>query len=155
MFRDFLESDTGDDFVMLNVIDLHDTPIAIEGVEPGDTSSDVMGKYMEFMFPELLRRACHPVLFGQAAAPSLEMFGIDGVRIWDQGAGMRYRSRRDMLEITSNPAFQGSHEFKIAAINKTFAFPLDPWFQLGDPRLLLALLFSTIGFAVSSIRSRG
>ena len=154
MFRDFLESDTGDDFVMVNVIDLHDTPIQVEGVEPGDTSSDVMGKYMEFMFPELFRRACHPVLFGQAAAPSLEMFGIDGVRIWDQGAGMRYRSRRDMLEITTNPAFQGSHKFKIAAINKTFAFPIDPWFQLGDPRLILALLFSTIGFAVSSIRPR-
>jgi len=155
MFRDFLASDTGDDFVMLNVIDLHDTPVMVEGVEPGETSSDVMGKYMEFMFPELLRRACHPVFFGQAAAPSLEMFGIDGVRNWDQGAGMRYRSRRDMLEITTNPAFQGSHEFKIAAIDKTFAFPLDPWVQLGDPRLLLALLFSTIGFAVSSIRSRG
>jgi hypothetical protein len=153
MFRDFLESDTGDDFVMVNVIDLHDTPIAVEGVEPGETSSEVLGKYMEFMFPELLSRACHPVLYGQAAAPALEMFGIDGVRIWDQGAGMRYRSRRDMLEITSNPAFQGSHDFKIAAINKTFAFPIDPWYQLGDPRLILALLFTTIGFAVSSIRS--
>lgn len=155
MFRDFLESDTGDDFVMLNVIDLYDTPIAVEGVEPGETSSEVMGKYMEFMLPELLSRACHPVFFGQAAAPALEMFGIDGVRVWDQGAAMRYRSRRDMMEITSNPAFQGSHEFKIAAINKTFAFPIDPWFQLGDPRLVLALVFTTIGFAVSSVRSRG
>ncbi len=154
MFRDFLASDTGDDFVMLNVIDLHDTPIQVDGVESGDTSSEVLGKYMEFMFPELLRRACHPVLFGQSAAPALEMFGIDGVSIWDQGAGMRYRSRRDMLEITSNPAFQGSHEFKIAAINKTFAFPIDPWFQLGDPRLILALLLSTIGFALSSISAR-
>ena len=83
MFREFLESDTGDDFVMVNVIDLHDKPIMVDGVEPGETSSDVLGKYMEYMFPALLRRACHPVLFGQAAAPSLEMFGIDGVRIWD------------------------------------------------------------------------
>ncbi|MGE4609489.1 MAG: hypothetical protein AAEJ52_22365 [Myxococcota bacterium] len=155
MFRDFLESDTGDDFVMVNVIDLHDTPTLVDGVEPGETSTEVLGKYMEYMLPALLRRASHPVLYGTAAAPALEMFGIDGVRIWDQGAGMRYRSRRDMLEITVNPAFRGSHEFKVAAINKTFAFPIDPWFQLGDPRLVLALLFAAIGFAVSSIRPRG
>ena len=67
MIRDFLESDTGDDFVMVNVIDLHETPIRVEGVEPGETSSEVLGKYMEFMLPALLSRACHPVLFGQAA----------------------------------------------------------------------------------------
>ena len=61
---------------------------------------------------------------------------------------MRYRSRRDLMEIATNPAFQGSHEFKIAAMNKTIAFPIDPWFHLGDPRLLLALLFLVIGLAV-------
>jgi len=154
MFRGFLESDTGDDFVMLNVVDLHDTPLQVDGVEPGESSTDVLGKYLQFMVPELLRRACHPVLFGRAAAPALEMFGIDGVRSWDQGAGMRYRSRRDMAEIITNPAFQGSHEFKIAAINKTFAFPIDPWYQLGDPRLVLALVFLATGFAVSSFRGR-
>ena len=41
-------------------------------------------------------------------------------------------------EITMNPEFQGSHEFKVAAMNKTIAFPIDPWFHLGDPRILLA-----------------
>ena len=38
---------------------------------------------------------------------------------------------------------------------KTFAFPVDPWYQVGDPRLVLALLLSTIGFAVASLRGRG
>ena len=62
---------------------------------------------------------------------------------------MRYRSRRDMMEITVNPAFRGSHDFKIAAMAKTIAFPVDPWFQLGDPRLVLALLFGLIGCGLS------
>lgn len=65
---------------------------------------------------------------------------------------MRYRSRRDLMDILSNPAFAGRHEFKVAAIEKTIAFPLDPWFQLGDPRLVLALLFLVIGFAYQALR---
>ena len=41
------------------------------------------------------------------------------------------------------------HEYKIAALEKTIAFPLDPWLQLGDPRLVLALVFAVVGQAVS------
>ena len=152
--RDFLESDTGDDFVMWNNLDLHETPIEVEGVEPGETSAQVLGRYMEYMIPALFARACHPVIVGRAAARSPEMFGMEGVRDWTAGAGMRYRSRRDMLEIAANPAFRGAHRFKIAAIHKTFAFPIDPWFHLGDPRLLLALVFLVIGFAVSWLSAR-
>lgn len=147
--RAFLESDTGDDFVMVNVIDFHETPLRVAGVEPGESSQDVLGKYMQYMLPALLSRASHPVFMGTAAANAPEMFGIEDAREWHQGAGMRYRSRRDLMEIASNPAFQGAHEFKIAAIDKTIAFPVDPWFQLGDPRLLLALTFAIIGLTAS------
>jgi len=38
----------------------------------------------------------------------------------------------------------GIHAFKVAAIEKTLAFPLEPSFQLGDPRLELAMLFLII-----------
>ncbi len=146
--RKFLETDTGDDFVMWNNLEMHETPLQVEGVEPGETSSEVLAKYMEYMTPALFARACHPVILGTAASPALEMFGVKGVRTWTTGAGMRYRSRRDMLEIATNPAFRGSHQFKIAALSKTFAFPIDPWFQLGDPRLLLGLVFLVIGLGV-------
>ncbi len=104
---------------------------------------------MEYMTPQLLKRACHPVLYGRAATQALDMFGVEGMEDWTVGAGMRYRSRRDMLEISSNPAFAGSHEFKIAAMEKTIAFPIDPWLQAGDPRLILGLILAVIGFASS------
>ena len=61
---------------------------------------------------------------------------------------MRYRSRRDLMEIATNPAFSGRHEFKIAAIRKTLAFPIDPWGQLGDPRLVLGLVVAVLALAV-------
>lgn len=145
----FMEEDSGDDFVMVNVIDLYDTPQPIEGVRPGESSEAVLGKYMEFMYPELFARASHPVLFGQAAATALDLMNAEDMQRWTQGAAMRYRSRRDMLEIATNPAFAGAHEFKIASMAKTIAFPIDPWLQLGDPRLVLALLLATICCALS------
>ncbi len=156
ILRSFLESDTGDDFVIVNVIDMHETPLQVEGVSPGETSQQVLDKYMEYMLPALLRRACHPVFYGTAASGAVDVFGIEGARDWSTGAGMRYRSRRDMIEIATNPAFHGFHQFKIAAMRKTIAFPVDPWGQLGDPRLVLGLLFLVIGFAFSwlDIRAR-
>ena len=147
--RKFMEDDSGDDFVMVNVIDMYETPLQVAGVEPGETSGEVLAKYMDYMLPQLFARASHPVLYGQAASSAMDLMNADGMEQWSQGAGMRYRSRRDMLEIATNPAFAGSHEFKIAAMRKTIAFPIDPWFQLGDPRLVLGLLLALIGCALS------
>lgn len=147
--RRFLEEDTGDDFVMVNVIHMYDKPLQIEGVDPGESSADVLAKYMAYMTPELFRRACHPVLYGSAASAALDIMNADGMETWTTGAGMRYRSRRDMMEISGNPEFAGSHEFKVAAMQKTIAFPIDPWIQAGDPRLLLALILSLVGALVS------
>jgi len=147
--RKFMEEDTGDDFVMVNVIHIYDEPLQIEGVEPGESSADVLDKYMEYMWPALLKRACHPVIYGTAASPAMDLMNAEGMAVWSTGAGMRYRSRRDILEISMNPAFAGSHEFKIAAMQKTIAFPIDPWMQAGDPRLLLALILGLIGGLIS------
>ena len=152
--RRFLEEDTGGDFVMVNAIEFHESPLPVEGVEPGESSADVMAKYMQYMWPALMRRACHPVLFGAAASDALDVWGIDGASRWSQGAGMRYRSRRDMMEISGNPAFQGRHEFKFSAMAKTVAFPIDPWFHLGDPRFILGLLFVNLGLLLQLVARR-
>ena len=143
--RQFLESDTGDDFVMVNIIEMNDPPPQMEGVPADASAQDLLDRYMEHMYPELLKRASHPVLMGQATAPALDIWGIDNADQWTMAGLMRYRSRRDMLEIAGNPDFQGPHEFKIAAMNKTIAFPADPWMQAGDPRFLLALLLLIAG----------
>ena len=149
LLRKFMVEDTGDDFVMVNVIDMYDTPLQVAGVGPEDTADDVLDKYMQYMYPALFSRASHPVLYGEAANVAMDLMNAPGMAHWTRGAGMRYRSRRDMLEISTNPAFSGSHDFKIAAMRKTIAFPLDPWFQLGDPRLVLALILGFIGCGLS------
>ena len=143
--RAFMEEDSGDDFVMINVIHLYDKPLQIDGVAPGDTTDDVITKYMEYMFPAMLSRASHPVFQGSAVSTAMDIMNANGMETWTAGAGVRYRSRRDLLEIATNQAFAGKHEFKVAAMAKTIAFPVDPFNYLGDPRLVLALLLGLIG----------
>jgi hypothetical protein len=152
--RRFLETDTGDDFVMVNVIELREPPSQVEGVAPGETASQVLGRYMEYMWPALLRRACHPVVLGRAAAPALDLWNLENGRDWSQAGLMRYRSRRDLAEIATNPAFSGRHEFKLAAMLKTAAFPIDPWYQLGDPRLVLGLAVAVLVLAIQLVSAR-
>ena len=147
--RAFMEEDTGDDFVMINVIHLYDEPLQIEGVEPDETTDEVLAKYMEYMFPAMLSRASHPVFQGSAVSTVMDIMNADGMESWTAGAGVRYRSRRDLLEIGTNPAFEGRHEFKVAAMAKTIAFPVDPFNYLGDPRLILALLLGLTGCGLS------
>tara|TARA_B100000035_G_C21003760_1_gene556199 strand:- start:899 stop:1528 length:630 start_codon:yes stop_codon:yes gene_type:complete len=148
-FRKFMEEDDGRDFVMINIMEMYDTPLQIEGVEPGETTDQVLAKYMEYMFPAMLSKASHPVFRGNAASLlAMDIVNADGMETWTGAAGVRYRSRRDMIEISTNPEFAGRHEFKVAALAKTIAFPVAPFNYLGDPRLLLALLLGLIGCAV-------
>jgi len=57
---------------------------------------------------------------------------------------IRYRSRRDMIELVADPAFAPAHEFKIAAMSHTLAFPLAPGFTVLGPRVWLALLLALL-----------
>jgi len=152
--RTFLESDTGNDFLMINAIHMKDTPDPVEGVEPGETSDDVMAKYMEYMWPALLSRASHPVMVGSAASDALDVVGIENARVWTRGAAMRYRSRRDMMEITINPAFSRRHDFKIASLEKTIAYPIEDGLPLTDPRVLMFFVLLSVAGVLNAIVRR-
>ncbi|GAB5453542.1 MAG: hypothetical protein Hals2KO_38700 [Halioglobus sp.] len=136
----FARQDSGRQFLMVNNIDLNETPPSVTGAEPGESASELMGRYMQHMLPALLAHASHPVLMGVAVYPAMDLVGIEGAEEWDQGALVRYRSRRTFLEIVTNPVFQGKHHFKTAALQKTIAYPIETRLYLSDLRLLLALV---------------
>ena len=148
LWKRFMETDTGDDFAMMNYLDLRDTPKPGPGIEPGDTSEDVMARYTAPFMSKAMRSAAHPVLFGSSASSALDLWGIDGADRWTTGAAVRYRSRRDVMEQVVHAQVLDIHEFKIAALEKTVAFPIDPWFQLGDPRLVLGLALAVLGLGL-------
>jgi len=152
--RAFLESDTGNDFLMINAIHMKDMPDPVQGVEPGESSDDVMAKYMEYMWPALFSRASHPVSFGPAVSNALDVVGIENARVWNRGALFRYRSRRDMMEITTNPGFAGRHDFKIAALEKTIAYPIEDGLPLTDPRVLLFFVLLSLAGVLNAVVRR-
>jgi hypothetical protein len=147
----FMETDTGDDFAMLNAIELRDVPDQVPGVEPGETSSEVLSRYTTPFMASAMRNAAHPAMYGFAAGNAMDLWGIDGATEWTHGGLVRYRSRRDLMNqlvAISEMKDAKIHGFKIAAMEKTVAYPLDPWYQLGDPRFVLALVLAIAGLSI-------
>ncbi len=138
--RQFFEEDDGRPFVMVNIIDSADNPIELPATGPGAQADDLLDHYMEYMWPALLSRACHPLFAGRSIGESLDIVGIEGALKWDTAATMRYRSRRDMWKIAGDPRFASRHEYKVAALDKTIAFPVQPQLMMSDPRFVLLLL---------------
>ena len=104
--REFMLEDTGRQFLMLNNLDMADNPVAMKGaaleISAGESAGDLMNRYMEHMYPELFKRACHPIYLGEAVFTALDIVGIEGGESWDRAALFRYRSRRDFMEIVSS-----------------------------------------------------
>lgn len=140
----FLRNDSGRQFLMINALDMNDNPPDVEGAAPGESADQLMGRYMEHMIPELLQRACHPVIMGEAVHTVIDILGIEGAEQWTGAAVFRYRSRRSFMEIVSNPAIRGKHEFKLAALEKTIAYPIETSVYLGDLRQLLGLFLLAV-----------
>ena len=144
----FMREDSGKQFLMVNNIDMSENPENIEGAQQGETANQLMDRYMEHMYPELLKRASHPIFFGNSILQAVDIVGIENAEDWDSIALMRYKSRRAFMEVVSNPKILGKHEFKVAALDKTIAYPVEPFIYLSDPRMLLAFILTIMGLAL-------
>jgi hypothetical protein len=154
---EFMRNDTGRQFLMVNIIDANDNPPDVEGAEPGESADELMGRYMEHMYAQLVRRASHPVIAGEAVYGALDLVGVDDwdtVQQWTTAALMRYRSRRTFMEIITHPDTSGRHEFKVAALDKTIAYPIEMQLYLSDPRLLLGLILLLVTLLLDKLISR-
>ena len=56
----FMEEDDGKHFYMMNLLDLTDNPPELPATGADASSAELMAHYMEYMFPALFSRACHP-----------------------------------------------------------------------------------------------
>ncbi|MEO0589821.1 MAG: hypothetical protein AAFY81_04115 [Pseudomonadota bacterium] len=142
--RAFFEEDDGGSFIMINVMDSADNPPELAATGPGASADDLLNHYMEYMWPALFSRACHPLFAGNSVGESLDLVGIEGAERWDSAAMMRYRSRRDMWKIASDTRFADRHEYKVAALEKTIAYPVQPMIMFSDPRFFLLLLILSV-----------
>lgn len=142
----FLRADTGRQFLMVNNIDMNDEPPLMPGFGPEASAADYRDHYMEHMYPQLFRRACHPIFYGTGLNYVADLSGVEGGAVsgWDTAALFRYRSRRSFLEIITHPNMSGRHDYKIAAMVKTIAYPVEPSLYVSDLRFILFLVLGLI-----------
>jgi hypothetical protein len=150
--RAFLAADAGGDFVMANLIHFRAEPRAVPGTPPAASAQAALDRYMAHIYPALFRRACHPVLAGPVVGPALDLWGVEDASRWSLVGLVRYRSRRDMLAIALDPAFRDAHLHKQAAMEQTIAVPVEPFLNLGSPRVLVAFALVAIGLVHETLR---
>ena len=148
----FMEEDDGKDFFMVNFLDYNESPETMPATGKGASSSNLMNYYMEYMYPEMFKRASHPVFFSDVFFPAMDIVSAEGMEDWDNVAFVRYRSRKDMLEIGLNPIFDERHLYKIEALDKTIAIPVETPF-LNDLRFILFFLLLTLGLVIDRTRT--
>ena len=52
------------------------------------------------------------------------------------------------MEIVTHPNMKGRHEFKVAAMQKTIAYPVAPLAYFSDIRIILAMLMLIAGLSI-------
>jgi len=156
ILRDFLESDDGGEFFMVNLIRMHEGEVEAPGSSERAPAAQVLESYTGEFMPALFLRAGHPVFAGPAVGRYVEHWGVEPDPGWTFAAVIRYRSRRDLVELVVDPAFEPAHRYKLAAIANTLAFPVAPARAFVGPRvwvgLVLGLLAALTHLAVRSRR---
>jgi len=141
--RRFLEADDGREFVMVNLVRLHSEPVPHPTTGEPTPARKLLRGYLRGFLPAFLRRGGLPVLQGRKVGGYVDAWNTEPDPGWTLVGAMRYRSRRDMMDLATDPRFTDAHPFKKAAMPVTFSFPS----QLGvaayvGPRIWLALLLA-------------
>jgi len=155
--RAFLEADDGREFFMVNLVRMQPGDVEVPGSGALEPAPRVLERYTGPFLGALLLRAGHPAFVAPAAAPYLERWNVAPDPGWSFAGVIRYRSRRDMIELVVDPSFAPLHANKLAAIASTFAFPATPARVFVGPRvwvgLALALVAALAHLAIVSRRA--
>lgn len=140
VLRRFLEDDDGREFVMANLVRIAPGEVAHPRTGAPTAALALMREYIRGFLPTLLKRGGVPMLQARKIGGYVDAWNTPSDPGWTLVGMMRYRSRRDMAALATDPRFVAAHPFKAAAIPVTFSFPttLGPGLLLG-PRVWLAL----------------
>jgi hypothetical protein len=135
---DFFLSDDGRPFFMINLNALPEHTAHTQKAERA---------YASYMAPRLLSRASYPVLSTEPIVMLNNSLGTDLEAI-ERLVVVRYRSRRDFLEIIATPEFREAVEHKSVSLDGWYSAPASVNPVVSLPQLVLILLI-TVGFVGS------
>lgn len=156
----FLAADDGREFFMVNLV-----KVAPGDVPDPDTGEPVSGRAMLARYTgpfmrRLFQHGGHPALAARKVGGYVDAWNTTPDPGWSIVGYMRYRSRRDLMELAGDERFSTIHRFKIAGTAQTYSFPTQPLIlTLAGPRiwvaLVLALAASAGQIAILLINSKG
>jgi hypothetical protein len=123
VLRQFLARDDGKEFVMCNLVRLHPQPVPHPLTGVLTQPRELIQEYFRPFAITLFLRGGHPVITSRRVGGYIDAWNVPPDPGWTMAGMMRYRSRRDMLELTLDPRFMNAYPFKAAAVEQTYSFP--------------------------------
>ena len=153
--RAFFAGDDGRPFYNVNLMLYRDEAVYADGLpRPGiRTGSDAANAYSRTVIPLLLARGSYPVFVSSKISNLLEE-GAPGADFFQEVAIVRYRSRRDMLDMISNPSYLAGGPHKFASLAKNVAVPTTGLVPLDASVIIPLILFGLAAMVRVSTQSR-
>ena len=152
-FRRFLEEDDGGEFIMLNQVQLRRGDVVHPLTGKAMNASELVGEYFGPFALSLLKRGGHPVFQARTLGGNIDSWNAETNVGFGTTAMMRYKSRRDVVELVLAPAFADAHIYKLAAIERTISYPtrivMSTWVRPPVAVLLALLLLASLAQNIS------
>ncbi len=152
-FRRFLEEDDGGEFIMLNQVQLRRGDVVHPLTGKAMNASELVGEYFGPFALSLLKRGGHPVFQARTLGGNIDSWNAETNVGFGTTAMMRYKSRRDVVELVLAPAFADAHIYKLAAIERTISYPtrivMSTWLRPPVAVLLALLLLASLAQNIS------
>lgn len=146
--RELAQADDGREYYMVNLLKFRQKAVYPPGSSYDDNPLAANARYNRAIIPLLLKHGGHPVFDSQVLGRFIHPAAAQD---WDHVAMVRYRSRRDMLEMALEMAGKGSDVHKWAALERTQVFPVKLLFNLVFVRLAVALGLAAAALMVTLV----
>lgn len=116
--------------------------VNLETLKEGEAARISGETYGSIVMPELFKRGGHPVFDSERVGLMLGEYGNEVDRV----IVVRYRSLRDMIDMSMAPAMKEGRVYKYDALDHTEVFITRPTITFVHVRITLALLLLLVGW---------
>jgi hypothetical protein len=148
-FRAFFAADDGKPYFMLNLMQVRRQAVYPDGLHPEvKTGRHAHRLYGRMVLKQLLRRGSYPVFIAKKIAGIVD--AGPGTDFFDEVAIVRYRSRRDMLDMIVDPTYIANLPHKWASLERTVIVSTKKLLLL-DLGVLFPILLILVGLVARTL----